>query len=102
MSSTTFSLEGRFGDFSTVVLRATDRNPLIEEPFVTVPSHHACHASVNAHARANPTAKSRCDDGFVDAFDDDVFTCTTEKGSLQLSDEAPPDALIALRTVICK
>ncbi len=104
MSSTSFSLEGRFGDFSTAVLRAAAKSRALEarEAIATVPDHHACQSSADALALPIDEAQSRCLDGFEDFFDASTFTCKTEKEPLQLSIEPAPDALMALRRVICK
>ena len=104
MSSTSFSLEGRFGDFSTAVLRAAAKSRALEarEAIATVPSHHACQPSLDALALPSSEAENRCLDGFEDVFEEGTFTCKTEKEPLQLSIEPAPDALMALRRVICK
>ena len=104
MSSTSFSLEGRFGDFSTAVLRAAAKSRELEarERCTTVPDHHSCQSSVNALALPAAEAQNRCTEGFEDLFEESTFTCSTEKSILQLSLEPAPDAFMALRRVICK
>ena len=104
MSSTSFSLEGRFGDFSTAVLRAAAKSRALDarEATATVPDHQACRTIVSAVALPTEEAQSRCLDGFEGFFDASTFTCKTEKEPLQLSIEPAPDALMALRRVICK
>ena len=99
MSSTSFSLEGSFGDLSTVVLRAGESNCVIdlEESCVTVESH-SCQSPLTNTLEA----EGQCQDGFEDVLNFNGPSCTAGSSPSKMLQTPQVDALATLRYAICK
>ena len=99
MSSTSFSLEGSFGDLSTVVLRAGESNCVIdvEESCTTVESH-SCQSPLTNNAEA----EGQCQDGFEDVLSFNGPSCTPSPNPSKMLISPHADVLASLRYAICK